>query len=149
MVLPAGIYGLSNHLLDTPWPKVKRGKAGLIRVLDPAIDSSAIGSEELLQVLADRTPAAVENLPETGVGEARERTLSPPFIVSPAYGTRSSSLFLAEKAGDSLFVEQIYRPSGERLEQRRFRIDQHGSIDQSDPIEGSSEGGQRDAGARV
>jgi uncharacterized protein with NRDE domain len=27
--LASGVYGLSNHLLDTPWPKVARGKSAL------------------------------------------------------------------------------------------------------------------------
>ncbi len=42
--LENGLYGLSNHLLDTPWPKVVRGK----KKLAPILGKSNITSEELM-----------------------------------------------------------------------------------------------------
>ena len=88
LALGAGIHGLSNHLLDTPWPKLLRSKAGLAEWLtndDPPI-------EDAFALLADREPASDDALPVTGVSRQRESLLSSPFIVSPDYGTRSSTL---------------------------------------------------------
>ncbi len=121
-LLEPGLYGLSNHLLDTPWPKVRKAKEGLGALLR----SGAFGEEDLLRILADRHPAPVEDLPDTGVGEARERTLSPPFIISEVYGTRSSSLLWHGQGGKGLFVEQIYSPAGEPAGRQRFLLGQAG-----------------------
>jgi uncharacterized protein with NRDE domain len=89
--LPPGIHGLSNALLDAPWPKVSRVRRGFIGALaqdDP-------DPEQLLALLADRTQAhRPEELPLTGIDPAWEQTLSSPFVVHPAYGTRSSTVVL-------------------------------------------------------
>ena len=104
-----GIHGLSNHLLDTPWPKVEQGKkilAGLLRhETQELIDG-------LFAVLADRATASDDRLPDTGVGLPRERVLSPAFIISPAYGTRSSSVILVDKHGQVLFIERSFGERG-------------------------------------
>jgi uncharacterized protein with NRDE domain len=103
--LEPGIYGLSNDLLDTPWPKVQRGKAALARLLERA---DAMRPEALLEVLLDRTYTADHELPDTGVGWERERMLSSLFIVSPEYGTRSSTALLVDRSGRALLVERTY-----------------------------------------
>jgi uncharacterized protein with NRDE domain len=82
-----GVHALSNHLLDTPWPKSLRA----VRRLQRWIDDRDAGPEPLLDLLDDREPAPAHELPDTGVGEALESMLSAPFIVSDRYGTRSSS----------------------------------------------------------
>ncbi len=109
-----GVHGLSNHLLNTPWPKVELGKQRLSALLDRK-DQHLI--DGLFQILAERTIAPDDRLPETGVGLVRERVLSPAFIVSPAYGTRSSSVVLVDKHGAVTFVERTFAegglPSGE------------------------------------
>jgi uncharacterized protein with NRDE domain len=87
--LPAGIYGLSNHRLDTPWPKVKRGKEMFAACLNThGKDLEA----RLLEVLGDTAQPADAELPETGVGLDWERILAPLFINAPHYGTRSCSV---------------------------------------------------------
>lgn len=98
-----GLHGLSNHLLDTPWPKVQTGKAALQGLLD---GMGALEPEALLELLADRSQPADEVLPDTGVGLLLERLLAPRFIVGPAYGTRCSSVLLVERSGRVLFVER-------------------------------------------
>lgn len=104
-VLPPGVYGLSNHLLDSPWPKVERARAALAaRLPAPGVDS-------LLQLLADDAAAPDEDLPDTGVGLDLERLLSSPFIRSPGYGTRSSTVLLAGRARIRC-VEQGFGPDG-------------------------------------
>lgn len=89
--LPPGIYGLSNGLLDTPWPKLRRIREGFQGVLA----HGGLEPETLLALLNDRTRAqTVGELPLTGVDPAWEQTLSAPFVVHPLYGTRSSTLLL-------------------------------------------------------
>lgn len=93
--LGPGVYGVSNALLDVPWPKVERGKAGLRALLE----REEIGAEALLGLLADRGAAPDAALPDTGVGLALERALSPLFIDMPGYGTRASTAMLVETGG--------------------------------------------------
>jgi len=104
-LLKPGIYGLSNHLLDTPWPKVARAKNALARLLSVRENPSL---EELFHILADRTPADDASLPHTGVEPGWERILSPIFISSPAYGTRSSTVMLIGADNRATFVEKAF-----------------------------------------
>lgn len=103
--LGPGVYALSNHLLDSPWPKVERARRALqAQLADPGI-------EGLLALLADDAAAPDEDLPDTGVGLALERLLSSPFIRSPGYGTRSSTALLVGRRRVR-FVEQTFGPEG-------------------------------------
>jgi len=99
-----GIHGLSNHLLNTPWPKVERGKEALCRLL-AAGDFSL---EDLFAILADRTRAPDAELPDTGVGLELERALSSIFIAGERYGTRSSSILLVDRERRATFVERSF-----------------------------------------
>ena len=99
-----GIHGLSNHLLNTPWPKVVRGKQALARVLA----AGQFSAEDLFAILADTTRAPDDQLPDTGVGLEMERLLSPIFIASERYGTRCSSLLLVDSEGRATFVERSF-----------------------------------------
>lgn len=86
-----GPHALSNAELDTPWPKVERARTLLVSTLggrdpDPM--------EKLMRGFADTRVAEDGDLPDTGIGPERERALSPPFIVTPEYGTRSSSVLV-------------------------------------------------------
>jgi uncharacterized protein with NRDE domain len=92
-MLEPGIYGLSNHLLDTPWRKVEQGKAAVAKLLQ----NGGLEKQKYLEILADKTLAADADLPETGIGYEREKLLSAIFIETPVYGTRSSSLVLVDK----------------------------------------------------
>jgi uncharacterized protein with NRDE domain len=109
--LSPGVYALSNHLLDTHWPKVARGRAGFESILDrDTLDENA-----LLELLADRTAALEEELPDTGVGPDLERVLSPIFINSENYGTRSSTVVSFDNADRVRFVERSYGPAGRTM----------------------------------
>jgi uncharacterized protein with NRDE domain len=103
--LNPGIYGLSNHLLNTPWPKVLRGKKLLAATLNK---KGAELEEALFALLADRKIPADDKLPDTGIGLEWERMLSSIFIESPVYGTRSSTILLIGKNGRIKFVEKVY-----------------------------------------
>lgn len=117
-----GLHGLSNHRLDTPWPKVERGKQSLSELLD-ATEVSV--PESVFRVLADSEPAADAELPDTGVGVEWERVLSPPFIRGAGYGTRSSTVLFMGREGDVTFVERTFLPGTGRPSEVRheFRIE--------------------------
>jgi len=102
--LAPGVYGISNHLLDTAWPKVASGK----QRFEDLLQADAIAVDVLMELLADRTQADREALPDTGVGEEWEQVLSPIFIETPAYGTRSSSVVLIDRQGAVTFVERTF-----------------------------------------
>jgi uncharacterized protein with NRDE domain len=103
--LSTGIYGLSNHLLDSLWPKVQRGK----KMLKAALTKKGDDLEDaLFALLADRHIPPDGQLPQTGVNLEWERILSPMFIASPVYGTRSSTILLMGKNGRVKFVEKVY-----------------------------------------
>jgi uncharacterized protein with NRDE domain len=108
IALPAGIHGLSNHLLETPWPKLVRSKA---RLAD-ALDGQALDTAAAFALLADREPADDATLPATGVSRERERMLSSAFIVSPDYGTRCSTVFALARDGTANFVERSFDAAG-------------------------------------
>lgn len=94
--LKAGLYGLSNAGLDTPWPKTQRLKAATARALQQLAPGEQESSNDwrstLHTALLDRRPAAAEQLPQTGIPLDREQQLSSAFVHMPnaGYGTRSS-----------------------------------------------------------
>jgi len=119
--LGPGVYGLSNHLLDTPWPKVVRGREDLRRALDGPEDAL---ESALFASLALRDPAPDAALPSTGIEMQRERALSAAFIVSPEYGTRASTVLLVSHDGEVRFTERATVPAEDRWTETRheFRI---------------------------
>jgi uncharacterized protein with NRDE domain len=106
-VLEPGVYGLSNHLLDTPWPKVRRTKEALRAALDR---SAAAREAALFAALADERFAPDGDLPATGVGIERERALSAAFIRAGTYGTRASTVLTVGGDGRVRFVERTVVP---------------------------------------
>lgn len=102
-----GIHGLSNELLDTPWPKVTRGKELLAGVLQ---GEGALDKEELFALLADRTRPPDRLLPQTGIGIEKERLLSTIFIDGQEYGTRCSTVILVADHGEVSFQERSFEP---------------------------------------
>lgn len=119
--IPTGVHGLSNHLLDTPWPKVRRGRERLDALLGQPQPSLVQG---LFELLADRTVAPDDELPDTGVGLPRERELSPCFIAGERYGTRASTVLLVTHDNEVLFFERRFGPGGTALgaSENRFSI---------------------------
>ena len=106
--LRPGLYGLSNHLINTEWPKIVRGKKRLKKILT---QEGNLGIEGLFGVLSDRALAPDDQLPNTGVGLEWERLLSPLFIASGNYGTRSSSVLLITDSGEVTFEERSFEPN--------------------------------------
>jgi uncharacterized protein with NRDE domain len=120
--LQPGIHGLSNHILDTPWPKVSHGKEAVKGLV---VTGKNIEPDAFFAILADRTIAPDPLLPETGVGIELERLLSPLFISAPTYGTRSSTVILIDRGGEVTFIEKTYigQPEEAKSSIYRFRIE--------------------------
>jgi uncharacterized protein with NRDE domain len=114
-----GIHGISNHLLDTPWPKVERGKGELENLI---VGEKEIVPEQVFPILEDRSPAADDELPDTGVGLELERVLSAPFIRTTYYGTRSSTVLIIERTGKVTFVERSFNPEDESQKETRYEL---------------------------
>lgn len=109
-VLAAGIYGLSNHQIDTPWPKLVKARAGFIEALAQLPETQA-----MFAVLADRTLADDATLPDTGLPLAAERMLSSIFVVSEHYGTRASTVLYRDRGRRLRMVERRFAARGEPL----------------------------------
>ena len=102
--LTPGVYGLSNHLLNTPWPKVSNGLAAF----EQLITGDPFSRPKGFELLADETLAADPDLPDTGVGIDKERILSPIFIRTPIYGTRSSTIVISDMEGGLELEERVF-----------------------------------------
>lgn len=116
-MLAPGSYGLSNHLLDTPWPKLRKARSGLAQALDALPTQAPRATEDdlvatLLGLMRDPMPAPDPHLPATGVSLEWERWLSPAFIRAPGYGTRCTSVILRERGGRTRFIEWTWDVDG-------------------------------------
>ncbi|MEW5735072.1 MAG: NRDE family protein [Thermodesulfobacteriota bacterium] len=109
--LPPGIHGLSNALLNTPWPKAEKGKAALAGLCARPPEGAEELAERLFKVLGDTGQADDQDLPDTGVGIELERMLSPVFVRSPGYGTRSQTVLIVQRSGRVLFEERGFDSS--------------------------------------
>ncbi len=116
--LGPGIYGLSNHLLDTPWPKVQIAKNRLQAALLGLTDTAP-----LLELLRDDRPASDALLPQTGVSLEWERLLSSAFVRAPDYGTRCSTIIRIEREGRAYFDEWSWDSIGADIGRISLRFD--------------------------
>ena len=119
-VVVPGVHALSNARLDDRWPKVDHAIDGLRAALASARDPNQLIAASFA-LLDDRTVAADERLPSTGVPLDTERALSAPFIRMPDYGTRASTILLVERSGRATFVERRHEPD-ELVQERRFIV---------------------------
>lgn len=117
--LQPGIYGLSNHLLDTPWPKVEKGKKQLETLISTR---RSIEDEDLFRLLSDAEPAPKDQLPATGVASDLEEKLSSIFIKTPEYGTRCSTILTISHHDEVNFIERTF-PSNKKDRHFHFYIE--------------------------
>lgn len=103
--LSSGIYGLSNHLLDTPWPKIRRAKSRLKYI----VQQQTISESALFDLLSDDTEAPKDELPDTGIPVEIEKKVSPVFIKSEGYGTRCSTILLIARNDKVTFRERRFK----------------------------------------
>lgn len=111
-----GIYGVSNHLLDTAWPKVQKGKDGMSDIIT---GKHGDWVENLLNLLKNTDQAEDELLPSTGVPFELEKMLSPMFIESKDYGTRSSTVLLMTDQ-EVEYVERVF--TGDRVSEQQYKF---------------------------
>jgi uncharacterized protein with NRDE domain len=114
-----GVHGLSNKLLDTPWPKVEKAKFDLKK----HISAGSIDKEALFKMLKNDSPAPDDKLPDTGIPAELEKQVSPIFIKGEKYGTRSSTILLVDKNGKIDFTERRYETGTDTINrERHFEI---------------------------
>ncbi len=115
-----GVHGLSNHLLDTPWPKVQQAKAELKDI----VKEKKINKEKLFGLLLRDDTAPDQDLPDTGIGYELEKIVSPVFIKSDEYGTRSSTVLLIDKRGNVTFEERRFKAGTQQPDEKnRFEFE--------------------------
>ena len=120
--LAPGIYGVSNELLDSPWPKVMAAKSDLARAL-----AALPADDALLHLLRDDRTYPDEQLPRTGVSLELERMLSAAFVRLPGYGTRSSTVLVESRDGQVRYDEQTWDAQGLPGERHRFVFSRTGA----------------------
>ncbi len=109
--LGPGIYGLSNHLLDSPWPKLVTARLGFAQAIAKLPERGP-----LFDVLADDEIVPDTELPSTGVPLEWERRLSAIFVRSEDYGTRASMVLTLAGDGQITFEERSFGPHGRALQ---------------------------------
>lgn len=109
-LLEPGIYGLSNALLDTPWPKVQKAKRDFNVLIKQSFEL-----EDLIEMMQNPETAADEDLPETGLDYVREKAVSAMCIRTPDYGTCCTTAITIDHDGNVNFMEKSY-PVGDRKE---------------------------------
>ena len=121
-----GFHALSNHLLDTPWPKVVRVK----EKLESLLSGSRLQPDILLDALYDETRAPLQQLPDTGVGTELEQALSSMFIKTPQYGTRCSTVVLVDRKNEVTYSERVYDVTdfSSRTRSFQFRIQPNNNL---------------------
>lgn len=110
--LAPGIHAISNHLLNSSWPKVEQIKTALHELISRTDRIEPEAAFDAL--LTDTAPAPDEQLPDTGVGLTWERILSPRFVISDIYGTRSSSVILVDRENTMVFWERTFENTRNR-----------------------------------
>ena len=114
-----GVHGLSNHVLDEPWPKVTRGRAAMERALAAADPTPA-----LFDLLGDRGGVPDGDLPDTGVGIEWERRLASALITGADYGTRASTVVSLTAAGEVRFEERTRAADGGESGRQKYAFRQ-------------------------
>jgi uncharacterized protein with NRDE domain len=116
--LEPGVYGISNHLLDTPWPKLMEAKSAFQASLNSLPETS-----KMFNLLLNDQIHPDEILPNTGVSLDRERALSAIFITTfPGYGTRSSTVITTDQQGTVNFTEKTWLEGGVAGKTSSFRF---------------------------
>ena len=117
--LDAGIYGVSNHLINTPWPKLIKGKDSFEHKITSGME---LNPAELLDLMTNEEIAADSDLPDTGIGIEKERMLSAMFIKSANYGTRNTTLIMIQNSGHVSFMERTYLNDRQKYQTLKFEF---------------------------
>jgi uncharacterized protein with NRDE domain len=114
--IPPGIHGLSNGLINDPWPKIELAKMQLAEILQAEISEG-----KLLEILKSTKKHSLESLPKTGVPSEMEIGLSSQLIrLGENYGTVSSTSVLQHKSGLTHIKERTFQWDFTQFEDRDF-----------------------------
>ncbi len=111
-LVPHGIHGLSNSLLNSPWTKSENSKAKL----QEHLNGEKLDILHLFDILLDQTKAEDKDLPETGLSYELEKAVSSSFIITPDYGTRCATILMINSEGKINFIERTYKPGSNEIE---------------------------------
>jgi len=114
--LEAGTFGLSNALLDGPWYKVEHSKESLSSM----VASGRVDETGLMRLMNVRDRAPVADVETGSLDFETAHAVTAPFIVMPDYGTRCTSLVVADKDGNWRFVERRFDPAGQKTGESSF-----------------------------
>jgi len=117
--LSAGVYGLSNATLDTPWEKVERSK----RALHALLADDAVNETSLLRLLADTEKGPAREVTSDHLPFATAHAITAPFIVLPEYGTRCSTIVMTDQHGRWSLTERRFDQAGEKTGESRYSFD--------------------------
>lgn len=118
-LLNDGIHGLSNHLMDSPWPKVIKSKNNLMNILK----NDNFTTDDIFKILTNKEIVNDLELPKTGISPQMEKMLSPIFIQTPEYGTRCSTIILVDNDNITTFIERSYNNQGLITDEISFKFE--------------------------
>ena len=111
--LNPGLYGISNGVLDSKWPKVERGKARFANLLSSVSDLERVSPQSVFDTVMNEQSKGYEadELPETGLPLEVEQLMSSIFIQpcnlrGAGYGTRSQTLLMVHRNGSAQLCER-------------------------------------------
>ncbi|MGI9261156.1 MAG: NRDE family protein [Woeseiaceae bacterium] len=116
--LPPGIYGLSNASLDTPWPKLVRTRESFRKI----IAAGDVNETSLMRILSDRHMSPATEIEPGSLPFALARAVTAPFIVTPEYGTRCTTVVLRDPAGQTQMSERRFDAAGTQVGESRLTI---------------------------
>ncbi len=116
--IQSGIHGLSNHLLDTSWPKVDTGK----NLLTEIIKNNPVDRDSIIEMMQNDTKAHEQLLPKTGISSDLEKQLSPLFISMKEYGTRCTTILKVSADKNVSFVEITYNEQKNAISKQEFSL---------------------------
>lgn len=102
--LDKGLHGLSNNLLDVPWPKVTQG----LQALSGCLAREDVDVADIWNIMGNRDIPSDKELPDTGIGIELERLLGSAFITSSKYGTRATTVIMVDRKNRVRFWERSY-----------------------------------------
>ncbi len=109
-----GTHSLSNDTLNTPWPKVEKGREQLKAYM---MDQQKLDPNALFSIMENEEIASDAELPQTGIDIELERCLSASFIKTPDYGTRSTTILLIDRQNQVTFIERTHENGVFKTEQ--------------------------------
>ncbi len=131
--LEPGLHGLSNHLLDTPWPKLQRVRGEMAGWIEraaarqatsagTAAPEMAADAEWLMGVFADRRRTPAPHDPASGLTRDWEQVLSSPFVLNAEYGTRCTTVLLVGHDGHTWIGERRFDTAGRNAGQSAWSL---------------------------